>query len=406
MSRRLELILKLTERCNIACTYCYYFENDDKSALTRPPYLTDEAARQFVNRVHETIQEGHHQAVRVIMHGGEPMMYGKARFAALCTDLQKKFSDSVQICIQTNAMLVDEEWVSIFERHKVAVGVSIDGPPSVHDANRVDKKGRATSSRVEAGIRRLVQAAAEDRITPPGALIVMQPGTSSADILHYVTTELSITQMDFLLPDATWDSGCATGWLGPYLVELFKAWLVGNQNEVSVRILKSALSLLTGGASFLGGFGPIQANALTILSNGAINGDDFLRPCGDEFLELGTSVFSSSFARACMLNRFRLETVGATRIPSACNACPYRKTCWGGQMTHRFSRERLFDNPSVYCQGLRMFYDEVCATLLHSGVAIEKIASVLLVNREDDNVDHQVREEGTFGTTRKFQVHV
>jgi uncharacterized protein len=88
-------------------------------------------------------------------------MYGKARFAALCTDLQQKFSDSVQICMQTNAMLVDEEWVSIFERHKVAVGVSIDGPPSVHDANRVDKKGRATSSRVEAGIRRLVQAAAE-----------------------------------------------------------------------------------------------------------------------------------------------------------------------------------------------------------------------------------------------------
>ncbi|WP_333907319.1 radical SAM protein [Delftia acidovorans] len=406
MSRRLELILKLTERCNIACTYCYYFENEQKSALTRPPYLTDEVARQFVHRVHETIREGHHQNVRIIMHGGEPMMYGKARFAALCTDLQREFLDSVQLCMQTNAMLVDDEWVSIFERHKVAVGVSIDGPPSVHDANRVDKKGRATSNRVEAGIRRLVQAATEGRISPPGALIVVQPDTSPTDILRYVTTELSITQMDFLLPDATWDSGRDTAWLGPYLVELFKAWLAGNQEEVSVRILKSTMSLLTGGASFLGGFGPIQANALTVLSDGAINGDDFLRPCGDEFLELDTSVFSASFARACMLNRFRLETVGATQIPSACNDCPYCKTCCGGQMTHRFSRERLFDNPSVYCQGLRTFYDEVCATLLNSGVAIEQIASVLLANREDEGVDHQAREEGTLRTAREFQIHV
>lgn len=406
MSGRLELILKLTERCNIACTYCYYFENEQKSALARPPHLTDEAARQFVNRVHETIREGHHKTVRIIMHGGEPMMYGKARFAALCADLQREFSDSIQLCMQTNAMLVDDEWLSIFERHQVAVGVSIDGPPSVHDANRVDKKGKATSGRVETGIRRLVQAAAEGRISPPGALIVVQPGSSSEDILRYVTTKLSITQMDFLLPDATWDSGRDTGWLGAYLVELFNAWLAGKQEEVSVRILKSTMSLLSGGPSFLGGFGPIQANALTVLSDGAINGDDFLRPCGDEFVELGVSVFSASFADACMLNRFRLETMGAAQIPSACNGCSYRNTCCGGQMTHRFSRERLFDNPSVYCEGLRTFYNEVCATLLNSGVSIEQIASVLLADREDDHVDHQVREEGTVGSARELQVHV
>jgi uncharacterized protein len=38
--------------------------------------------------------------------------------------------------------------------------------------------------------------------------------------------------------------------------------------------------------------------------------------------------------------------------PEGCRRCPEVDTCAGGHLSHRYSRERLFDNPSVWCEDL------------------------------------------------------
>jgi uncharacterized protein len=377
MAERLEIILKLTERCNIACTYCYYFENEDQSAFGRPARLTDEAAQAFVERVHEALESGHYRHIRIIFHGGEPMMYGKARFRELCEKLTLQHASRLELCMQTNATLIDEEWIRLFEEFNVRVGVSVDGPAHIHDRHRIDKKGKPTHHSVVKGVRMLVDAANAGRMLMPGVLIVMQEGTDPAEILSFLTAELELTQMDFLLPDATLESRMDTSWVGHYLVGLFRAWLECDQEKVNVRFIKSTLSMLMGGRSYLGGYGPEQSNALTVLSNGDINGDDFLRPCGDNFLELNASVFDASLVQAEVLNRFRLASVNAQSLPDECTSCAFQNTCHGGQLTHRFSLERLFNNPTIYCGELKRFYQEVCTKLVQSGVPATQIAEVL-----------------------------
>lgn len=382
MSKRLELIVKLTERCNIACTYCYYFENDARSALTRPARITDDAADRLISRIDEYLRHESGSSIRVIFHGGEPLMYGKDRFSTLCASLRGLgHGEALSLCIQTNATLIDPDWIEIFSTFGIAVGVSIDGPSAIHDMHRVDKKGRGTHEKVVNGISLVIAAAKRGELVPPGALVVMQNHTDPEKIYDHVVRELGITQLDFLFPDATWDSKSDTEWVGPYLDTLFRLWANDSPAIVNVRFIKSTISLLMGGRSFLGGYGPENSSALTILADGNIDGDDFLRPCGDEFIKLDVSVFNSTFANAIVINKLRCIAMGAERLPDDCLDCAFRRTCCGGQITHRFSKERIFNNKTIYCEQLKHFYRMVCEKLVESDVPISTIEAALRGHR-------------------------
>jgi uncharacterized protein len=55
-------------------------------------------------------------------------------------------------------MLIDDDWCALFRDWKVGVGVSLDGPRDLHDANRKTRSGAGTFDRTIAGIRRLQDA--------------------------------------------------------------------------------------------------------------------------------------------------------------------------------------------------------------------------------------------------------
>jgi uncharacterized protein len=54
--------------------------------------------------------------------------------------------------IQTNGVLLDDEWAAFFKKNEFLVGISIDGPREMHDAYRVDKGGEPTFDRVIKGL--------------------------------------------------------------------------------------------------------------------------------------------------------------------------------------------------------------------------------------------------------------
>jgi uncharacterized protein len=281
--------------------------------------------------------------------------------------------------MQTNAMLVDDEWISIFQECAVSVGISVDGPREIHDRFRVDKRGRPTFDKTVSGILKLVNASTQGKISPPGALIVIQPAVHPARVYDFVVNELGIKNMDFLLPDATHDNPIieTSTSTGQYLCFLFDHWLKHGQEQVNIRILKSTISLLIGRQSLLGGFGPTRSTALTILSDGDINGDDFLRPCGDHVVELGFNLSSHALDLAFSSNEKKLSLLGADDIPAACYGCAYERVCCGGQLTHRYSEINGFRNKSIYCRDLKIFYEHVCKSLYSSGVKITDIEQAL-----------------------------
>ena len=55
---------------------------------------------------------------------------------------------NISFAIQTNGLLIDGEWCEFFAENYFLVGISLDGPKELHDANRPDTVGKGTYSRV------------------------------------------------------------------------------------------------------------------------------------------------------------------------------------------------------------------------------------------------------------------
>src|SRR5208282_6118489 len=80
------VLVKLASRCNINCTYCYWFR--DAEVYKKPAVLTPEAEDAFCLRLEEHIREFNLPAFLLVFHGGEPLLFPKRRFDALMKKLR------------------------------------------------------------------------------------------------------------------------------------------------------------------------------------------------------------------------------------------------------------------------------------------------------------------------------
>ncbi len=140
------LILQPTPFCNIACKYCYLPHRDDVSRMSM------ETVRQAASRLRDDGLLG--ERLTVIWHAGEPLTVPPAFYREAFAVITEVLGTdcAVSHSFQTNAMLINEEWCELFRRYDVRIGVSIDGPAGLHDAQRVTRGGKGTHARVMAGI--------------------------------------------------------------------------------------------------------------------------------------------------------------------------------------------------------------------------------------------------------------
>jgi uncharacterized protein len=148
LSTRL-LVLQPTPFCNIRCDYCYLPDRDDKSRMA------PDTARRAAQRLVEDGLLG--ERLTVIWHAGEPLAMPIGFYDESIAAIGDAIGPHCVVthALQTNAMLIDDDWCRLFQRHGVQVGVSIDGPAFLHDAHRVTRRGHGTHARAMRGIERL-----------------------------------------------------------------------------------------------------------------------------------------------------------------------------------------------------------------------------------------------------------
>src|ERR1700752_283095 len=120
------VLVKLASRCNIRCTYCYWFR--DAMVYEKPAVLTPEAEDAFCLRLEEHIREFGLPFFLLVFHGGEPLLFPKRRFDAFLTKLQgieERTGCMIKRGVTTNGILVDEQWIELFKKHDVNVTVSL-----------------------------------------------------------------------------------------------------------------------------------------------------------------------------------------------------------------------------------------------------------------------------------------
>jgi uncharacterized protein len=143
------VVIQPTGFCNIDCSYCYLPNRNDKHTIS-----LDIVERLFAQLfgMNRTAPE-----VTVVWHAGEPLVVPPSfyRDAFAIIEGHRPVDVRVKHSFQTNGMLINEEWCALFKEWNVGVGVSIDGPAELHDANRKTRSGKGTHAQAMKGVATL-----------------------------------------------------------------------------------------------------------------------------------------------------------------------------------------------------------------------------------------------------------
>jgi uncharacterized protein len=148
-----------TERCNLNCSYCYLPETMRREGKT----MTAEELGRSLDKLLIYFREIQPPGVRpqLIFHGSEPLLAKDAVFPGI-----ERFSEDFVFGIQTNATLLDDEAIEFFKKHRVGIGISLDGPDAgVADATRKNWRGTGCYGQVTKVLEKLASYPAFNVIT-------------------------------------------------------------------------------------------------------------------------------------------------------------------------------------------------------------------------------------------------
>lgn len=143
------VVLQPTPFCNINCRYCYLPQRDATAVM---PLATIVATFERI-----FVSGWAAPQMTIIWHAGEPLVLPVSYYEAAFEAIEALRPPTVELrhSIQTNGMLIKQDWCDLIEKWYIGLGVSIDGPRHLHDANRVTRSGGGTFDRTIAGIRLL-----------------------------------------------------------------------------------------------------------------------------------------------------------------------------------------------------------------------------------------------------------
>jgi len=193
------VVLNVTNKCNLSCTYCYEYGEDriSPAAAARAPRMSPEVARQSIDMLFE--RSSGRGDVSVTFFGGETLLnFDTIREAVLYAE-QRAFElhRHVSFALTTNATLLTDDTIAFLAAHDFGINVSIDGAKGDQDRHRVFKSGRGSYDIVVPNIRKLLAAMAKSR-RPVGARVTLTRGMGDVlDTYRHLTGEIGFNHVGF-----------------------------------------------------------------------------------------------------------------------------------------------------------------------------------------------------------------
>lgn len=137
--------------CNMRCKYCFYTDETQKRETANYGRMSEQVQEAVVRK---TLAQARGSCT-FAFQGGEPTLAG-LEFYRRQARLEAQYNIhgvAIHHAIQTNGLVIDDQWGEFLAREHYLVGVSLDGPREIHDAYRPDAQGAGTFSRVMGAIR-------------------------------------------------------------------------------------------------------------------------------------------------------------------------------------------------------------------------------------------------------------
>jgi uncharacterized protein len=352
-----QFVLKIYSRCNLACRYCYVYELEDQSWRNQPRVMSAGTVRAAVARIAEHARAHGLAQVRVILHGGEPLLAGPAFIQNLADRVRDALSvtAAVDLVVQTNGIRLDETMLTVLRHNAVRVGVSLDGDQAATDRHRQYRGGRGSYRAVTRGLDLL----RDDRYRASYAGLLCTVGLDNDPVQTYeALIAYEPPMIDFLLPHGTWSSpppsrrpDTSTPY-ADWLLAVFDRWRAAPKQETSIRLFDAIISLLLGGpgTTEVVGLGP--ADTIVIDTDGSIRQIDALSAAYENAASTGLDVRRHALDAALDHPTTVARQLGRAALSPVCQTCGVRDVCGGGFYPHRYRAGEGFRNPSVYCADL------------------------------------------------------
>ncbi len=348
------VLLKTASRCNIDCSYCYVYRGPDTAWRKQPKRMRPEVLAAVCDRLVEQADR-QRAGFAIVLHGGEPLLLGFDGLASMLRKLRSRFSlERHPIGIQTNGTLLTRELLDLFAETRTSVSVSIDGPREVNDIGRLDHRGASTHAATMRGID-LLDSHDEREFLFAGTLSVIQPAADPAIVYRFLK-DLGSPSMDFLFQDGNHDrlppgkARFESTEYGQWLSRVLDLYLA-DPSPVPIRVCDDTIKLCLGGESQKEGRGNKPYGILVIETDGEIRKNDTLRASFDGADRFGNpwNVTTTSLSTVLASPEFIAYAGMHSPESQVCRACELLAICGGGMPLYRWSTERGYDNPSVYC---------------------------------------------------------
>ncbi len=239
--------LEPVKSCNIKCRHCYS-DTEDGGVMSGGFLKT--TLREIVNY---SRQSGFNE-IHFIWHGGEPLLAG-IDFFRQAVSIINEISQGIHCrhFIQTNGLLLDDEYCIFFRDKNFEVGISLDGPPDLHDQLRTYRGGNGTHSDVIKKVRLL-----EKSNVPFGFCMVVSRASIGHErrIYKYFQKLGYDFRLNPVIPgwnhnkyNNSEDYLLKEGEYGEFLCGLFDVWTSTETGRISVSPLDSYLRAVLEGES-------------------------------------------------------------------------------------------------------------------------------------------------------------
>lgn len=373
-------------QCNIDCEYCFYLHKENLLNQPKSPRMNEDMLEQHIIQY---INAQTADEVVFTWQGGEPTLMGLAFFKK-AVELQKRHAKPNQRILndlQTNGLLLDDEWCQFLKAENFLVGISIDGPKPLHDKLRVTKNGKPTFDYVKKAINLLhhhqtpfhalcvvnhynaqeplaVYRFLRDEVRPRmiqflSAVAPVDYDTKATQYMRATTDEMAHRIHTSAHSVTDW-SVTADDW-GRFLVTVWQEWLANDYGKVFIDQFENTISQAFGMGAQKCTTAPICGKALAIEHNGDVYScDHFVYPeyrlgniATTDEANLAFSRQQASFGYAKHLN-----------LPSDCKQCQFLKLCWGECPKNRFIADSDGTHRLNYlCTGLKAYFTQVAKDL-------------------------------------------
>lgn len=370
--------------CNLACQYCYYLEKELLYPNNKRSWMSEETLETFIQQYFLAQTQPY---VSFTWHGGEPLLR-PISFYKKALKLQQKYGKGFYIenSLQTNGTLLTDEWCRFFKENNFLIGLSIDGPATVHDAYRQTLNGKGSFQKVLNGIRLLNKHGVEWN----AMAVVNAQNVKDAATFYNFFKSINCHFIQFtpiverLVPHA--DGRCLASvneqtqtmsplsvtpeeW-GAFLCDLFDLWIKEDVGTYYIQMFDATLANWVGQTPGLCTLSKSCGHASVMEHNGDVFAcDHFVFPeykRGNIHTQTITEMMYSPEQLQFGKNKWQ-------SLPRQCKECSFLFACYGECPKNRFAIDAYGNKGLNYlCKGYKRFFAHVAPYMQFMKEQLEK----------------------------------